>query len=299
MKYGLNYQGSKNPIVAELCDMFPVKTNFYDLFAGGGAVTHRMLELGEFKNYIISDINPMPLHLFVDSVMGNIEEPRWVSHEEFNENKGTDPYAGCLFCFGGDWNSYAYGEEIEPIKRALHNAVVNCDYTEAKELGFNLEGLEQYRTWQERRMRVKDYLPEQYKSFQIEHLQRLIHLERLSQMGDITFEKKTFSLTPLYGVSYDKVDIASDSVVYCDPPYRNTKGYVAKGFDHEKFYDWCRTQTELTFISEYTMPDDFTCIKEFNRLEAKSAYTASTVIERLFIPNHLVDLYDQDKTTLF
>lgn len=299
MKYGLNYQGSKNPIVAELCDVFPIKTNFYDLFAGGGAVTHRMLELGAFKNYFISDINPLPLRLFIDSVQGNIEEPRWISHEEFNESKRTDPYASCLFCFGGDWDSYAYGVELEPIKKALHYAVVDCDFTQASALGFHLEGLEQYPTWQERRMHVREYLPQKYKNFQIEHLQRLIHLERLSQMRSLTFDKKVVNLTPYYGKSYDQVEIRQDSVVYCDPPYRDTKGYVAKGFDHDKFYEWCKSQAELVFISEYTMPSDFTCVREFNRLEAKSAYKASNVTERLFVPNHLLDIFNQDKTTLF
>ena len=299
MKYGLNYQGSKNPIVAELCAVFPVKTNFYDLFAGGGAVTHRMLEIGAFKNYFGADINPLLLSLFIQSVSGKIEEPRWVSREEFQKNKLTDAYASCLFCFGGDWNSYAYSVELEPIKRALHNAVVDCDFAEAKELGFNLDGLEKYPTWQDRRLHLREFLPQKYKSCQMEHLQRLVHLERLSQMRSLTFDKKILNLTPYYGTSYDQVEILPDSVIYCDPPYKNTRGYVAKGFDHDKFYDWCRAQKELTFISEYTMPSDFTCVQEFNRLEAKAAFSASNVTERLFVPNHLLDTFYNNKTTLF
>ena len=29
-------------------------------------------------------------------------------------------------------------------------------------------------------------------------------------------------------------------IVYCDPPYKGTKGYDDREFDHEAFYEWCR-----------------------------------------------------------
>lgn len=42
-------------------------------------------------------------------------------------------------------------------------------------------------------------------------------------------------------MTYDKIIIPKDSVVYCDPPYQNTDGagYV-KGFDSEKYWEWVR-----------------------------------------------------------
>lgn len=54
------------------------------------------------------------------------------------------------------------------------------------------------------------------------------------------------------------------STIYCDPPYRDTTKYK-DDFDHDKFYDWCRERKKEghnIFISEYWMPDDFTCVWE-------------------------------------
>ena len=309
MKYGLNYQGSKNPIVAELCDLFPVKTNFYDLFVGGGAIPHRLMVMKRYTNIFINDINPLPMRLFVDCIEGRVPKPRWVSREEFHANKTTDAYAACLFCFGGDWNSYAYGEDVEPIKKALHYAVVDLDFSLTDALGFDFSSLERWRTWQQRRMHLKEVAKSLRDKVDDEHLERLVHLERIAQLEHLerlVHLERIAQLVPCYnpyerdiGLQYHEVPILTDSVIYCDPPYKGTKEYVAKGFDHDRFYDWCRAQTELTFISEYAMPDDFILIREFSRYEAKAAYTSQTVTERLFIPGHQRDLYEESKTTLF
>lgn len=40
-------------------------------------------------------------------------------------------------------------------------------------------------------------------------------------------------------LSYDKVDLESNALIYCDPPYNNTTKYKIK-FNHDKFWDWCR-----------------------------------------------------------
>lgn len=49
-------------------------------------------------------------------------------------------------------------------------------------------------------------------------------------------------------------------MIYCDIPYKNTSQYLySKDFDYEKFYNWCRQQSQnnIVFVSEYNMPDDF------------------------------------------
>jgi DNA adenine methylase len=58
--------------------------------------------------------------------------------------------------------------------------------------------------------------------------------------------------------------LPSKSTIYCDPPYKDTTKYK-DDFDHEKFYDWCRDRKKdghTVFVSEYWMPDDFTCMWE-------------------------------------
>ena len=41
MKYGLPYKGSKNQIAEWVYSYFPKATNFYNLFAGGCAITKK------------------------------------------------------------------------------------------------------------------------------------------------------------------------------------------------------------------------------------------------------------------
>ncbi len=87
---------------------------------------------------------------------------------------------------------------------------------------------------------------------------------------------------------YLDLKLPKDSIIYCDPPYKGTTQYK-DGFDHEKFYDWCREkakQGHKLFVSEYNMPDDFKCVWE---KEVKSSLSANgkvggnkNSIERLF-----------------
>lgn len=50
---------------------------------------------------------------------------------------------------------------------------------------------------------------------------------------------------------YQDLEIPSNSIIYCDPPYANTKGYK-DCFDHRKFWDWCRQKSaegNMVYIS--------------------------------------------------
>lgn len=53
------------------------------------------------------------------------------------------------------------------------------------------------------------------------------------------------------------------AVIYCDPPYKGTKQFsVSKGFDHDKFWQWCRDMSKgnIVLISEEQAPEDFEII---------------------------------------
>ena len=92
-----------------------------------------------------------------------------------------------------------------------------------------------------------------------------------------------------YCGSYDEVPLQPNSIIYCDIPYKNTTHYnTSKGFDYEKFYNWCirkHKEGHRVFISEYNMPNDvFECIWEkevTNGLTVKGKQNKG--IERLFI----------------
>lgn len=61
---------------------------------------------------------------------------------------------------------------------------------------------------------------------------------------------------------YSDINV-ENAVIYCDPPYENTKKYASIGsFDYDRFYEWCYEQNEknILFMSGYDAPDDFKCI---------------------------------------
>lgn len=65
--------------------------------------------------------------------------------------------------------------------------------------------------------------------------------------------------------SYDEVKLKPNSIIYCDIPYKNSTKYnTSKGFDYDKFYNWCiekHKEGHKVFISEYDMPKDrFECV---------------------------------------
>lgn len=67
MKYGLPYQGSKNKLADRIVALLPKAANFYDLFAGGCAVSHAALLSGKFGTVHVNDITDSVI-LFEDAI---------------------------------------------------------------------------------------------------------------------------------------------------------------------------------------------------------------------------------------
>ena len=134
-RYGLPYKGSKNSIAEFIVESIPSRTHFYDLFAGGGAVSHCAMLSGKFHTFHMNDIEDTPL-LFLESVHGRYHyENRWISREDFCRLKDSEPYIRYCWSFGNKGKSYLYSKEIEPWKKALHYARVYGDYSLLKEFG--------------------------------------------------------------------------------------------------------------------------------------------------------------------
>jgi len=84
--------------------------------------------------------------------------------------------------------------------------------------------------------------------------------------------------------SFLELEIPNNSLIYCDPPYANTCKYAGE-FNHDMFWDWCRKQTEMghtVFISEYSAPNDFVCIKEVQHVTNLDKNGKDQRIEKLF-----------------
>lgn len=88
--------------------------------------------------------------------------------------------------------------------------------------------------------------------------------------------------------SYSEGSAGPGFVVYCDPPYASTLGYRGTDeFDSESFWKWCRKQSRagaLVLVSEYTAPDDFTCVAEFShRMSVALTGNRKVTTERMFM----------------
>lgn len=86
------------------------------------------------------------------------------------------------------------------------------------------------------------------------------------------------------------------AIVYCDPPYANTKKYSnSDGFNHEEFWEYVRklSKTNLVFISELNAPEDFICVWSKSKKRMLSVYTDSVFesIEKLFVHKDNFDIY--------
>ena len=116
----------------------------------------------------------------------------------------------------------------------------------------------------------------------LQSLQSLQSLESLERLQSLDSQGKE---APIVASADDYCNYVyqDGDVVYCDPPYAGTVGY-GRGFDHEAFWQWCRTRDFPVYVSEYRAPEDFISIwcKEKRRLFNHIVLSANAV-EHLFL----------------
>lgn len=158
MKYGLPYKGSKNKLAERIVSLLPQADHLIDLFCGGCAVTHCALLRRKWPHVHINDIDWRPVTLFRDALAGRYQdETRWISREDFQRLKDTDPYVAIVWSFGNNMRDYLYSQDIEPLKRAIHYAMFYGDYEPARELGHDLSFIQPIDDLQKRYLAVKHY----------------------------------------------------------------------------------------------------------------------------------------------
>lgn len=298
MRYGTPYKGSKNFIAEWIVNSLPKKKNFVDLFAGGCAVTHCAMTKNKYENYIANDISPSVL-LFKDAVDGKYKnETRWISREDFFRLKDADPYVRYCWSFGNDGRTYLYGRAIEPYKRACHYAIVFDEWKEFKALcpevfEVAFDALKGKTDIHERRLQFAPPIVKELKRLnnwnvvQKNPLYKSCHWRGGGLHGKHNDLQSLQSLQRLtvFQDDYRNVTIPEDSVIYCDIPYKGTRGYNGADFDHEAFYGWAERQSELVYISEYDMPRNrFECVAEKEKTVTLCAIKTNIRTERLFVP---------------
>ena len=83
---------------------------------------------------------------------------------------------------------------------------------------------------------------------------------------------------------YKSIDV-SNAMIYCDPPYANTKKFAnAMNFDYDKFWDKMREWSKDNFVlvSELVAPNDFVCIWEKSVSRSIKSTDKSVATEKLF-----------------
>ena len=314
--FGIGYKGSKNKLADKIINLFPPKTNFYDLFAGGCSITHAAILSGKYKYIFCNDIQPDIINLFNDAIHGRYKnERRWISKEDFFNLKDKDPYIKYCWSFGNMGKTYLYAQEIEPYKKALHYAIIFNDFSQLEKLypAASFEFLQGETDTQKRRLLLQNYFKNSgvasgsplessadaasilQSLTRLQSLERLENLERLNKLENLERLNKLENLERLAfcTLSYDEVKIKSDSVIYCDIPYKDTDNYNDMEFDFDSFYKWAGKQTEPLFISSYEMPaDQFITVAEIpHRCTLQQNKNDSEVIERVFIPRHQLAQY--------
>lgn len=87
-------------------------------------------------------------------------------------------------------------------------------------------------------------------------------------------------------LTLDYSRVPCGDIVYCDPPYKGTKGYGAvEPWDPERFWTWARekSRTELVCVSEMVAPSDWVSILTFDLQHRIGTQTGKRRQEFLFV----------------
>lgn len=168
--YGMPYMGSKRKLATRILAAMPQRDTLVDLFCGGCAVAHAAMDGNKFKNIIINDINPICPELFINALSGKYnDEKRWISREDFERLKHTDPYVAVVWSFGNNLRDYMYSRDVEPLKKAMHYAIYFGELQQLTDIlpGIDLHGLSNVTEEHDRYLAVKHRVEEYLRTHHI------------------------------------------------------------------------------------------------------------------------------------
>lgn len=114
--YGLPYKGSKNRFAEQIVAILPRARHLYDLFAGGGAISHCAMQTRRWEVIHANDINGAQMEFLKDALDGRVPM-RVVTRAEFEEEKGHDMMVASCYSFGGGGEDYLWSKKIERVKQ--------------------------------------------------------------------------------------------------------------------------------------------------------------------------------------
>jgi site-specific DNA-adenine methylase len=271
------YMGSKRKIAEQLMqkmlEIKPKAKYFYDLFAGGGAMSFYALQCGLKVHYNEKQKGMVDLLEYILNRAKNKEKGQYglfpddfynfITREEFFKLKDEDSikgqFARIIYSFGNSQRAYLFGKDIEYQKQLGHNIVMFCCEKSLKELNLLLNiniKISNAKTWNERRLDYLRYFPkEQRKIKELEQLERLQQLERLEILERLQQLEKLPAFT-ISNLDFADVKITTpldETIIYLDPPYRETAKYKEK-FDYTRVDEFFKNSPYTCFMSEYNAP---------------------------------------------
>ena len=284
--YGMPYQGSKRRFAEWILEHLPYRTHFYDIFAGGCAISDCALKSNKFRYVHGNDITDSAI-FFNDIIKGILPDMReFISRKEFYAKKDDDAYIRMSWSFGSDLRTYLYGSKKEDIFRRIHEDIF-------------MDGITTEEEYRERVMQFREFSKIAIYDVTDSDIRRIMSdlrmpvYERQKRLYSLSESFRVFDTERFIPTMQDYTDIrveSPDSVIYCDIPYFGCVNYNKGKFDHERFYTWCENQSVPVLISEKWMPEDrFECIAEKETVSSKcdtnNSYRYS---ERLFVPKRQI-----------
>jgi len=260
-KKGLPYVGNKSQKAQKIIEALPQGERLIDAFGGGGSISLHAAVSKRWEQVIYNDKRATVIFLLKALVENdpqiNLDLFTHITREQFFDWRDNKPDSIdrtlILLCwsFSNGERSYVWSKDKEQIRlNLIQEYIVKGDHS--------LTITERY----------KKYLASTHK-------ERLNPIARIKQLELI--QKTKISLPIIYSnLNYFDLQIEKNDVVYCDPPYLNTKHRYG-GFDDYKFYNWLNNiPTDNIFISERQMLPN---TKIFKDLGTKSSFSNNKKVD--------------------
>ena len=307
---GLPYRGSKRKLAPKILNKImqdnPNTKYFYDLFGGGASVSLLAVQYPKLKKVFYNEFNTSIVLLLRD-IRDNGISPKyyeWIDRDTFKENVNEDTLLGgickCVWSFGNNQKDYLFSKDIEDDKRLLYKIVVNQCKKSLKEFNnkFDVNIILDYESClfgyeesiNDRRLRimrqVKANMPQRMdlqrlqQSEQLERLEQLEQLQRLEQLQGLQ-QSERLHITNL---SYEQVEITTpikETIIYLDPPYKNTAGYN-KTIDFDKLEEYINKSPYKIYVSEYKNTYNMIEVASFKHRSTLSPSAHNEVEEKLY-----------------
>lgn len=260
-KRGLPYVGNKGQKVEQIMEVLPDGKRLVDVFGGGGCVSLAAVSSEKYEEVIYNDRRKTVVELLRalinDEPHFNLMNYVALSREQFFDWRDNKPdsiertLVLIVYSFSNNQKDYLWSEKNETDKLLLTKALfyenTGTKFDQLYSYSLNANTIsEKYRLfhkWRLEQMNINSSFDQLQQLQQLEQLERLQQLNQLEQLEQLEYSSK----------DYRELDIQSDDVVYCDPPYIGT-GEQYGGFDSKAFENWYLHEcpAKEIYISEYT-----------------------------------------------